>query len=107
MSPSNALHRRATELTTLIHQTRAGLEIQQGGDEIERALSHVSRENSATELRKLRHELAEVEAALERVRDGSYGVCDSCGHEISAKRLTAVVSAKYCVGCKGLVEGKR
>jgi len=41
-----------------------------------------------------------VEEALDRIEDGSYGVCEGCGEEISVKRLEARPVAKYCIDCK-------
>src|SRR5581483_1944664 len=41
--------------------------------------------------------LRNVEAALQRIRDGSFGECMSCGKEINAKRLEAVPWARYCI----------
>ena len=38
----------------------------------------------------------EVLAALERIEDGTYGVCEVCGEEIEADRLEADPSAKTC-----------
>jgi len=46
--------------------------------------------------------LKEVENALKRVSGGSYGVCESCGEEISAARLKALPWARYCVLCQEL-----
>jgi DnaK suppressor protein len=41
-----------------------------------------------------------IDEALERIEDGSYGVCEGCGEEISVKRLEARPVAKYCIDCK-------
>ena len=46
-----------------------------------------------------RTDLAEIEAALARLADGSYGVCQVCGARISAERLAARPAARTCVGC--------
>ncbi len=43
--------------------------------------------------------LAEIDAALARLADGSYGICQACGRPISAQRLTARPAARTCVGC--------
>ncbi len=42
----------------------------------------------------------QVERALERVREGAYGVCESCGHRIPAARLKFQPSATRCVECQ-------
>ena len=44
--------------------------------------------------------LREVEAALRRIEQGTYGVCHECEEPISSKRLDAVPWAKYCVTCQ-------
>ena len=43
--------------------------------------------------------IREVTAALERIADGSYGLCDSCGKEISEGRLKVLPQATRCVNC--------
>ncbi len=44
--------------------------------------------------------LRQVEEAIERINDGSYGICGECGQPISPKRLEAVPWANYCIGCQ-------
>ena len=48
-------------------------------------------------LRKL---LAQVEAAVKAVEEGTYGVCVSCGGPIPEERLAAVPYADRCVACQ-------
>ncbi|RKN10487.1 TraR/DksA family transcriptional regulator [Streptomyces radicis] len=43
--------------------------------------------------------LADVEAAIERMDNGSYGVCRRCGHAIALPRLVIVPQARYCAPC--------
>ena len=45
--------------------------------------------------------LLEVEAALVRVRDGTYGRCEICGQVIASGRLEARPTARTCIGCAG------
>ncbi len=44
--------------------------------------------------------LAEVEAALGRIEDGTYGICAACGKPIAAERLEAVPYATLCIDDK-------
>ena len=44
--------------------------------------------------------LREVEGALERLRDGTYGTCMECGMPVSRKRLEALPWARFCVTCQ-------
>lgn len=48
--------------------------------------------------------IGEIHAALARVEDGEYGVCQECGEEISPARLRAQPTASLCVHCKALLE---
>jgi len=53
------------------------------------------------------HELAEVEAALARLADGTYGECMDCGQAIPGPRLTAYPTARRCVACQEIAESQR
>ena len=44
-------------------------------------------------------EVAEIRTALERIENGTYGVCVICGDKISAKRLQALPYATQCINC--------
>lgn len=44
--------------------------------------------------------LREIDDALERIDDGSYGTCMECEEPISLKRLEALAWARYCVPCQ-------
>ena len=49
-----------------------------------------------------REHLAEVERAVARLDDGSYGTCERCGRPIPAGRLEARPTARRCVACASL-----
>jgi RNA polymerase-binding transcription factor DksA len=51
-------------------------------------------ERLATELREA---LQEVDAALERLNAGNYGLCQACGKPIGAARLEAMPAARFCI----------
>ncbi|HHL39770.1 MAG TPA: RNA polymerase-binding protein DksA [Deltaproteobacteria bacterium] len=44
--------------------------------------------------------IAKIREALKRIDDGTYGVCELCGEEISEKRLEARPVTTYCIECK-------
>jgi DnaK suppressor protein len=48
--------------------------------------------------------LAMVEGALERIREGTFGECISCGTEINPKRLDAVPWTRHCIACQEKLE---
>jgi len=41
-----------------------------------------------------------IEAALERIEDGTYGICEECGKTIADKRLKARPVTTFCIKCK-------
>jgi DnaK suppressor protein len=43
--------------------------------------------------------LGDIEAALEKVEEGTYGLCEECGVRIPKKRLNAIPYASMCVKC--------
>ncbi|MBA2752062.1 MAG: TraR/DksA C4-type zinc finger protein [Actinobacteria bacterium] len=47
----------------------------------------------------LREALDEVEHALVKLDDGSYGVCEECGRPINGARLEAMPAARHCIDC--------
>jgi DnaK suppressor protein len=61
--------------------------------------SQVTAERGETEAlsNTLRESLEEVERALGKLEDGSYGKCEVCGEEITAARLEAMPAARYCI----------
>ena len=48
--------------------------------------------------------LMEVSDALSRIEDGTYGICQGHGEQISKQRLKAIPWARYCVACATLLE---
>jgi DnaK suppressor protein len=49
-------------------------------------------------------ELAQVDAALRRVRGGSYGECADCGDPIEERRLLALPATAFCTACQAIHE---
>ena len=48
--------------------------------------------------------IKKIDETLDRIREGEYGYCDSCGVEIGLKRLEARPTATLCIDCKTLEE---
>jgi RNA polymerase-binding protein DksA len=46
-----------------------------------------------------RREIEEIDAALERISDGTYGICNGCARPIPWRRLRALPGTRYCVKC--------
>lgn len=56
---------------------------------------------------KATDELREVEAAMARLRDGSYGSCADCGQRISYARLQVAPESRRCAACQAKAEDRR
>jgi YteA family regulatory protein len=59
----------------------------------DRELDYTLEENSE-------HVLAEIDAALERIENGTYGTCTNCGEQIPEERLEALPWATLCIECQ-------
>ena len=57
------------------------------------------RQQVAALLRDARAELAEIDAAMERLDDGTYGRSATCGDEIAAARLHTLPATTMCIRC--------
>jgi DnaK suppressor protein len=96
-----------------LHGIRDGLTTEQGLDESERdALSELSladqhpadlgtemfeREKDLSIAERIDAELTDIERALKRIDEGTYGICEACGRPIGRARLEARPEARFCV----------
>ncbi|MGO8955951.1 MAG: TraR/DksA family transcriptional regulator [Streptosporangiaceae bacterium] len=64
------------------------------------------RQHVAALLDQAREQLRQLDAALQRVADGSYGTCVRCGRPIGAERLAARPGADNCISCAGQRRGR-
>jgi DnaK suppressor protein len=53
------------------------------------------------------HLVAEVDAALQRLEEGRYGICEACGRPIPDERLEAMPAARYCLEDQARLERRR
>ncbi len=77
---------------------------QSSGDVVDFALDSAQDEISSQLAEVESRELASIEQALERMREGQYGVCEGCSTKIPLARLQALPYATYCIQCQREVE---
>lgn len=70
------------------------------GDVLDAAADTVQDEMNSRLLEVESDELRAIDAAIERIKDGSYGTCQDCGKPIPLKRLQAVPYVVDCIGCR-------
>jgi RNA polymerase-binding transcription factor len=62
------------------------------------------REKDQSILERVAAELADVERALKRADEGTYGICEACGREIAPARLEIKPEARFCVDDQAAAE---
>ena len=92
-----AEHSEQQELLGALEHLASQLEGQTDADSV------FAREVTEREIITCHTTLAEVQAALERIDDGRYGLCERCGAAISYVRLEAIPYARRCVSCPPLL----
>jgi DnaK suppressor protein len=88
------------------NEQAAALELNDDGvkDSVDMSLMDVNKEIA---LRLGEHEsrlVADIDQALLRIDEGSYGICARCGKEIDERRLEAVPTARYDAPCQTIIE---
>lgn len=99
----SALRRRARGLGLSL-AARNEITIERSADEFDAALLAAERESAAQNLAQDHRLLRQINAALHRLNDGTFGICLRCEEEIASKRLLAIPWAAYCVSCQEKVE---
>lgn len=87
-------------------EEQVGMDIGGGYDEdlADVASSTFEREKSVALESSVQHTLTQVEEALQRIDDGTYGRCLRCGNPIDFARLKVLPYATLCIRCKELEE---
>lgn len=107
--PTERLAAERERVEKLIHEVREEVGTESEGEEISELSDYAQhpadtgtetfeREKDFSILESLEKELAEIEAALERVENGTYGVDEVTGEPIDPARLEAVPAARTNVG---------
>lgn len=77
---------------------------QTGGDVVDAALDAAQDEISSKMAEVESRELVQIEGAIERIRQGTYGQCDICSSKIPLARLNALPYALTCIECQRATE---
>jgi RNA polymerase-binding transcription factor len=76
------------------------IRIQQLADPVDMTQEAVERDLAVQILDRESALVRRLRSAIDRVRDGSYGICLECEEEISPKRLNAIPWADLCIDCQ-------
>jgi DnaK suppressor protein len=103
-------NRLVAELRHHTDQVRTGqaaaLELSDDGvkDTVDMSLMDVSKELALRLGERESQMVADIDQALLRIREGSYGTCARCGKVIDERRLEALPTARYDAACQALIE---
>lgn len=93
------LRERKAELDRRLAKIEADLDAPANPDSEERASERENDEVLESLGLSGREELRAIDAALKRIEDGTFGVCVSCGGEISPRRLDTLPFTTVCQHC--------
>jgi DnaK suppressor protein len=71
-----------------------------GQDQADMGATSFERDHELMVANNEREKLAQIDRALARIADGSYGICESCGNPIGKMRVMAFPRATLCMTCK-------
>lgn len=73
-------------------------------DEADHAAVAIGTDIDSFIIEQQRNELTEIELALDKIRKGTYGICEMCEDNISIERLNVKSFARYCIACREINE---
>jgi RNA polymerase-binding transcription factor len=94
-----SLERKAAELVGAL-RNRDGIAIEKSADQMDEIQYASERDLAICNVDRDSAVLRQIQAALERVGDGSFGTCVDCESAIGPKRLAAVPWASRCIRCQ-------
>lgn len=94
------LETELTAATRTILRRRQSLAIEQSSEQLEQLGNARERELAVLELSRHSGLVNEIQQALRRIGDGTFGICQSCERQISQKRLAAVPWTSLCIRCQ-------
>jgi len=93
------LEQKLAEITGIL-RNRDDIAIEKSADQMDEIQFASERDLAIRNVHRESALARQVKAALQRIRDGSYGVCVDCDSAISPKRLAAVPWAQRCIKCQ-------
>jgi DnaK suppressor protein len=99
----NTLMARVAELDRITRQ-RDGITIERSADQADEVQWSSERSVAVGNLDRDCSQLRNARAALGRIQDGSFGICQRCDGDIHPKRLAAVPWAAYCIICQEAID---
>ena len=97
---------RIAELQRSTHH-RDGIAVERSADQIDDIQAASQRALAVSNLDRAFSEVRNAQAALHRIQEGSFGICEGCEEVIHPKRLAAVPWAAFCIRCQEAADRNR
>jgi DnaK suppressor protein len=84
---------------------RDGIAVERSADQLDEIQAASQRALVVCDLEREFNQLQNARAALRRIQEGSFGICQECDQDIHSKRLAAVPWATFCIRCQERIDG--
>ena len=96
---AKALRARLSELTSRVAEIESELRKPLSADFEEQATNLENQDALGAIENSEIQEIHQIQDALKRISEGTYGICAQCGEAIAPKRLKALPTASKCISC--------
>ena len=86
-------------------RNRDGITVERSADQLDEIQAASQCALAVCRLDREFNQLRDARAALRRIEDGSFGICQECDQDIHPKRLAAVPWATFCIRCQEAANG--
>ena len=93
---TDAIHERS--------ENREIIAVERSADELDQAERSAEREFAVLGLNRRSEVLRNIQAALRRIENGTFGTCTNCEETIGRSRLVAVPWTRFCIRCQEAVD---
>lgn len=83
IAKQDVLNRFRTAQRELVH-------VERGGDEADQSVAHIEEHSFLVAQARMRNQLVEIEMALARIEQGTFGICEETEEPIESERLLAI-----------------
>jgi DnaK suppressor protein len=84
---------------------RDGIAVERSADQLDEIQAASQRALVVCNIEREFNQLQNARAALRRIQEGSFGICQECDQDIHPKRLAAVPWATFCIRCQERIDG--
>ena len=100
-------HALKTQQTVALHdrgENREILAVERNADEMDQTGQFAERDVAILSLNRRSEQVSNIQAALRRIEDGTFGTCTNCEETIGRNRLVAIPWTRFCIRCQETVD---